>query len=96
VALGWENGKRSSKSHYGKTRAEAQEKLQAGLHDKSVGLLIKEKGQTVGQYLTRWLEDSVRPTQRAGTYERYETPVRLRLVPSLGKIKVDKLTPQHV
>src|SRR5947209_9051260 len=76
-ALGWENGKRQSKSYFGKTRAEAQEKLHAGLQDKSVGLLIKEKGQTVGQYLTRWLEDSVRPAQRAGTYERYETLVRL-------------------
>ena len=96
ISLGWENGKRRSKSYTGKTRAEVQAKLLAGLHDKEHGLPITEQGQTVGQYLARWLEDSVRPNQRPGTYERYSTLVRLRLIPSLGKIKLDKLTPQHV
>ncbi len=97
LSLGWKaDGKRAIKAYYGATRQEVQDKLNAALHDKRVGLLLPEKGQTVGAYLTRWLEDSVKPKQRPGTYVRYETLVRLRLIPALGKIALDKLSPQHV
>ena len=50
--------------------------------------------QTVGQFLTDWLEHthSVRPR----TYERYEEAIRLHLVPVLGKHRLQKLSAQHV
>src|SRR5439155_16662614 len=31
-----------------------------------------------------------------GTYERYEECLRLHVIPALGKVKLEKLTPQHV
>jgi integrase len=50
----------------------------------------------VGQYLTRWLEESVKPAVRPLTYEQYAQHVRLYLEPALGKISLSKLSPQQV
>jgi hypothetical protein len=48
-----------------KTRKEVQEKLAAVLQDQKQGMLVATPQQTVGQFLTDWLEQthkhSVRP-----------------------------------
>jgi integrase len=53
------------KYFYGKTRKEVQEKLAAALQEQKQGMLIATPHQTVGQFLTDWLENthkqSVRP-----------------------------------
>ena len=48
---------------------------------------------TVGEYLARWLSDSVRDTVRQRTFERYESIVRVHLVPAIGRVKLKSLTP---
>ncbi|CCF82365.1 phage integrase N-terminal domain-containing protein [Nitrolancea hollandica] len=53
-------------------------------------------GQTVAQFLTRWLEDSAKPAIRPSTYRSYEQMVRIHLIPGLGRHLLVKLTPQHV
>jgi integrase len=53
-------------------------------------------GLKVGDYLRRWLEDSLRGTVRATTFERYEQVCRKRIVPTLGRVKVKGLTPAHL
>jgi integrase len=83
------------KDLYGKTRKEVQEKLKIALREQQQGTLITTPQQTVEQFLTQWLE-SHRLAVRIRTYERYEQFVRLHLIPSLGHIKLDKLTVQHV
>ena len=89
------DGKR--KSFYGKTRKEVSEKLTAGTAARDRGLpVITDERQTVGAYLPAWLEDTARPNVRATTHKSYESYVRLRLIPELGKIALTKLTPQHV
>jgi integrase len=50
----------------------------------------------VGEYLDRWLSDSVRDTVKATTFERYEQIARLHLKPALGRVKLNALTPAHV
>jgi integrase len=50
----------------------------------------------VGEYLNRWLSDSVRDTVRQRTYERYEQLVRVHIVPALGRLKLKNVTPAHV
>jgi integrase len=50
----------------------------------------------LGEYLDRWLSDSVRDTVKATTFERYEQIVRLHLKPALGRVKLKALTPTHV
>jgi integrase len=51
---------------------------------------------TLGEYLDRWLADSVKSTVRTSTYERHEEIVRLHIKPSLGRLGLKKLTPAHV
>lgn len=41
-------------------------------------------GETVGEFLERWLEDVVRPTRRERTLVGYRSIVRLHLVPEFG------------
>ena len=47
-------------------------------------------------YLDRWLEDSVKDTVRLTTYQGYERIVRLHIKPTLGRIKLENLTPVHL
>src|ERR687898_1339700 len=82
---------RKRKTLYGKTRAEAAEKLTKAMADRDGGIVYDAGKQTVGEYLTRWLADSVKDMVRQRTYERYESIVRVHLVPAIGGIKLKKL-----
>jgi hypothetical protein len=48
------------KSIYGKTRQEVSEKLTKAMADRDGGLIFDADNLTVGEYLHRWLSDSVR------------------------------------
>ncbi len=72
VSLGYRNGKRWRKSFYGETRREVQEKLTSALGAAQQGMPVAPERQTVAQFLASWLEDSVKPSVRTLTYERYE------------------------
>lgn len=87
-------GKR--KSVYAKTRREVQDKLRAAQRDLDAGLDLSARSQTVAQFLTRWLEDTARPTIRPSTYASYAGHVHHHLIPALGHHQLAKLTPQHV
>ena len=95
VNLGYgPDGKR--KVIYGDTRKEVAEKLKIVLRDQQQGLPIATERQTVGQFLGRWLQDSAKPTVRASTYTSYEVFVRLHIVPTLGRVPLQQLTPQQI
>jgi len=81
---------------YGKTREEVSQKLTKAMADRDGGIVYDAGKQTVGEYLTRWLADSVKDSVRQRTYERYESIVRVHLVPAIGSIKLKALTPAHV
>ena len=87
---------RKTRYIYGKRREEVREKLTKAIADWDGGLVYDADNLTVGEYLDRWLNDSVRDTVRQRTWERYEQFVRVHLTPALGKIKLAKLTPAHV
>ena len=84
------------KALYGKTRSEVARKLSKALADREGGLTYDAGKQTVGEYLARWLLNSVRDTVRQRTYERYESIVRVHIVPSIGPVKLKTLAPDHV
>jgi integrase len=81
---------------YGKTRAEVAEKLTRAMADRNGGFTYDGGSLTVGEYLGRWLTDSVNDSVRRKTYERYESIVRIHLRPFIGRIKLKSLTPAHV
>jgi integrase len=88
------DGKR--KAYYGKTRREVQQKLTTALSTQQQGLPIVGERQTVAQYVTRWLTDTAQHRLRPGTFRRYEELTRLHALPTLGKLPLVKLTPQHL
>ena len=96
VDLGWLDGKRNRKSMYAKTRKEVQEKLNKALSSHQEGQPLPSDRLTVGQFLSSWLEQSVKPKARLSTLESYEEIVRLHIEPNLGKVQLSKLTPMHV
>jgi integrase len=85
-----QSGKR--RSFYGKTRREAQDKLRAALRDLDAGLDLSADRQTVGQFLDKWLAASVKPSVKTKTYEGYESIVRVRVTPRIGKRQLAKLS----
>lgn len=87
------DGRRTS--IYADTRQEAARRLAEALRDRDKGIPIVGEKQTVGQYLTSWLE-MVKPTIRPRTWKRYQELLTLHVIPTLGKISLAKLTPQHV
>src|SRR5215208_1355742 len=84
------------KTIYGKVREEVAAKLADALSDRNKGLVFDADNLTVGEYLDRWLRDSVQGSVRASTYKSYGQQVRRYLIPSLGQIKLRKLSPMHV
>ena len=64
------NGKPRRKSVTGQTRAAVSKKLTAMQADHERGLPIDVKRQTLGQFLDRWLADSVQGSVRPRTYSK--------------------------
>jgi integrase len=78
------------------SRAQVHQKLTKAMTDRDGGLAFDSGKQTVGEYLDRWLEDSVRDNVKPRTLSNYRLQVREHLRPALGSIKLSKLTPAHV
>jgi len=93
IDLGYVNGKRKRRPLYGKTRREVTKKLAKALHEYQQGLPVAAERLTVAQFLERWLVASVQPSVKSKTYEGYESIVRVRVVPRIGRKQLAKLTP---
>jgi integrase len=76
---------------YSKNRKDAAAKLVKAIADRDSGFVFDSESLTVGQYLDRWLQ-AIRGTVRERTWKRSEEIVRLPLVPSLGKTRLDRLS----
>lgn len=96
VSIESKNGRRRRKFFYGKTRKDVQEKLTMALRDQQLGLPIASERQTTGQFLQWWFEQVARQTVRPKTLKFYDFAMRQHLLPSLGSIPLQKLSPQRV
>src|SRR5260370_40980799 len=94
AAITLENHKR--KYFYGETRKEVQDKLNKALYEQKQGTLATGPQQTLGAYLERWIEQVIKLTRKPNTYKGYRSAVNSRLRPSLGHIKLEKLTVEHL
>jgi integrase len=81
---------------YGRKYKDVEKKLAEAMGDAARGLTYDAGTITVGEYLSGWLANSVRDTVRQRTYERYESIVRVHLIPSIGRVTLKALTPAHV
>jgi integrase len=88
--------KRRQKSQGGfKTKKEAQRWLTSTLGQLDQGSYVTPTRQTVGEHLLAWLP-AVRSSLRPATYESYERNVRQHLIPKVGHVWLDQLTPDRL
>jgi integrase len=83
-------GRRQRRWVYGKTWEETHAKWLALTGEAQRGPMVT-KIPTVGQYLYRWLAETVAPNLAPLTYATYESHVRWYLDPGIGKIRLDRL-----
>jgi integrase len=85
------------KTLYAKTRKEASEKLTVALAQAQKGITTADAGAlSVGAFIERWIEDSVRGSVRRSTYQRDESLCRVHIVTALGKKKLKTLSAADV
>ncbi len=84
------------RTRYPKTRKEAAEKLTKAMADRDDGLVFDAENQRVGEYLERWLNNSVKGSVKPKTFESYEQLSRVHISPALGRIKLKALSPAQV
>jgi integrase len=77
------------------TQAAARAKLRGAQDALDRGADLGAKTQTLGAFLDAWLADVVRRDAEPKTDEGYAYMVSM-IKPSLGKVPLDKLAPQHV
>ncbi len=87
---------RKRRTLYGRTRAEVAAKLAKALSSREDGLVFDAGTMTVGEYLERWLRDSVAGNVRPRTLSNYRLQARRHIIPAFGGIKLKALTPAHV
>jgi integrase len=82
----------------GRTEAEVTRKVRDLEHRRDTGRLASPgKGLTVGQWMETWLTTiAPRRTRRSTLESTYAPKVRNRIIPALGKHRLDRLTPEHV
>ncbi|MFG3022940.1 tyrosine-type recombinase/integrase [Streptomyces sp. NPDC048254] len=90
------DGNRVRKTVYGTTWDEANEKLGKLQDQERNGVPVPSRSWSLGEWLAYWLEHIVEPDSEHNTYVKYESKVRLYLMPHLGKKSLVKLTPAQV
>jgi integrase len=90
-------GDGSRMSFIGSSRQDCQLQYRKAL-GRTGGHLVTSSRATLSEWLDQWLEDHVRPNSADSprTYEAYESAVRLRIKPELGRIQLGKLSGPHV
>ena len=78
------------------TKAQAQRRLTELLREMDTGNFVERSGLTVGEYLERWLKDYAESHVSQRTFDGYRGNLDRYLIPNLGSISLEKLTPRHV
>ena len=83
-------GKR--RSFYGKTEKAVRQQIRQAITDHERGVRPLSGRETVERFFARWLEEVVKLTKGARTYEVYAYHVRCHILPTLGRVRLDRLT----
>lgn len=99
VTLGVKDDGSSDRRHrMGKTEAEVTRKVRALERHRESGQIVSPgRAMTLGQWMETWLTTIAPRRIRQSTLEStYAPKVRNRIIPGLGKHRLDRLTPEHV
>lgn len=87
---------RSYKSVYGETAAEVRQEVTRLLAELDQGRPVNRKSETLADYLPRWLEETHARKIGPTTLDHYRRYVERHVLPYLGQVRLDRLTPRHV
>lgn len=98
VDLGWKDGARQRKYLSASTKAAVRRKVREALTQVESGLPLTRDGvgPTVEEWLWYWYENVQSRRVRESTLTAQEIVIRRHLVPTLGKVRLRELTPEHV
>ncbi|MFF0753369.1 tyrosine-type recombinase/integrase [Streptomyces sp. NPDC004267] len=86
------DGTRARKFAYGKTWEECDAKRRALLDKADNGIPVPTRSAKLAEWLPYWLDTFIKPPRRTlGTYDKYESHVRLYLVPMIGSKRLESL-----
>jgi integrase len=94
VQIVLENGRK--KQYYFKQEKEALAARRKLLYEKERGMLATGPQQTLKVYLDRWVEEVYKPTVKPLSYQQYRSLIKNHLVPGLGNVSLQKLTPEKI
>ncbi|MGW1707191.1 tyrosine-type recombinase/integrase, partial [Streptomyces sp. NPDC002206] len=90
------DGTRARKFAYGKTWAECDAKRRELLDKVDQGVPVPTRSARLSEWLPYWLNNIIKPRRKRTTYAKYETHVRLYLVPMLGSKRLESLSVSDV
>ena len=90
------DGTRARKYVYGKTWEECDQKRQELVARDRQGIPTPTRSAKLSEWLPYWLEHFVTPQRKRTTVAKYETHIRLYLVPLLGTKGLETLSPRDV
>ena len=78
------------------TKKDAEKKLSELLHQLDNGVFMKPGKTSLAEYLEKWLKDFAWANLAPRTAEGYEHIIRRHIIPSLGKLALTQLKPEHL
>lgn len=84
-----------SRSLYGKTKREVTDRLRVAINEAQTGIPPVDQRLTTARYLASWLEQ-VKAKNRPRTHASYADVVARYIVPTIGRVALAKLQPEHV
>jgi integrase len=93
---GWRDGKPIRKKVSGKTKTDANRKLEVLKEKVKAGELPSGRIPTVDEWMTYWLNQIAAKKVRPSTLRGYTTCVNRYIIPLLGDKRLDRLQPEHI
>lgn len=91
-----EHGRQQKKSRTFERLTDARKALRAHEHARDLGQLTRPVDTTVTEWLTYWMDTIVRPNRAVTTVHGYEQMLKNHILPQLGAIPLQSLTPQRI
>lgn len=95
VDLGWIDGKRRRKAATRATRREAVEWLREAQQSRDAGALVS-KTPTVAEWFKVYLDEHAAARVRPRILANYRRDVERHVLPTRGRLQLDKLRPEHL
>lgn len=89
-------GKRRQRTKSFPTKKEAKAALTSWLSEIDKGTAVDRSKETVAEMMRYWFDTYARPNVRPKTLQIYEETITRHLIPGLGSIQVQKLSPADV